>query len=57
MKFFVLILISSVPSVGICFLLLKNFEIFRVNEVLLYIAILVSFCLFFFILAKIFRLK
>jgi ABC-type nitrate/sulfonate/bicarbonate transport system permease component len=57
MKFLILVLISSVPSVGICFLLLKKFEIFRTNDVLLYIAVLISFCLIFFIMAKIFHLK
>jgi len=56
MKFLLLSLLAAIPSVGICYILLR-INIFREYDFLLYLSILISYCLIFFILARIFKLR
>ena len=56
MKFFLLGILATIPSVGICYLLLY-IEVFRENDFLFKIAVLIVYCAIFYILAKLFKLK
>jgi uncharacterized membrane protein len=55
MKFFLLSLLSVIPSVGICSFVL-HFGIFHDNNFLYKFVALISYCAFFFIFAILFKL-